>query len=92
MTVRRGDTVKVLKGDDRGKTGRVLSVNPKKQRAVVEGVNLHIRHERPRRAGQKGQKIEVPLPVHLSNLLPTRRQSKAERGPVSSQKEKKAEV
>lgn len=69
MHIRKGDLVKILAGRDRGKTGKVLTVLTKKGRAVVEGRNIFVRHQRPRRTGQKGQKIQVPMPIHLSNLM-----------------------
>ena len=59
----------MLVGRDRAKTGKVLNVSPKSGRATVEGVNIYSRHERPKRQGQKGQKIHVPMPVNISNLM-----------------------
>jgi large subunit ribosomal protein L24 len=73
--IRRDDMVKVISGKDRGKTGRVLSVDPKKQRVFVEGLNIQKRHERPRtvrdtqRAGEIGGVIEAPGPIHISNVM-----------------------
>lgn len=67
--IRKGDTVKILIGKDRGKTGKVIAVSQKNGRATVEGLNLYYRHERPKRAGTKGQKIQFPRPVELSNLM-----------------------
>lgn len=69
MSIRRGDTVKVLAGRDRGKSGKVLAMDKKSNRATVEGLNIYFRHERPKKAGQKGQKIQVPMPVALSDLM-----------------------
>src|SRR3989344_2639721 len=66
--IRKGDTVKILVGKDRTKTGKVLSVNPKTGKTVVEGRNIMVRHERPKKAGQKGQKIQFPAPLNASNL------------------------
>jgi len=70
MNVRKGDTVQVMAGKDRGKTGRVLRVDPKDDRAIVEGVNYVKRHTRA--GGQQQQQggiIEKEAPVHLSNLM-----------------------
>lgn len=68
MKLKKGDQVKILSGKDRGKTGKVLAVSQKSGRVTVEGRNLIIRHERPKKQGQKGQKIQVPMPLHPSNL------------------------
>jgi large subunit ribosomal protein L24 len=71
MKIRRDDTVKVISGKDRGKTGKVLRVEPARQRVVVEGVNVQKRHQRP--TGLTGQAqqagvIEVEGSVHVSNV------------------------
>ena len=71
MKVRRDDTVKVISGKDRGKTGKVLRVDPIRGRVVVEGVNVQKRHQRP--TGLTGQAqqagvIEVEGTVHVSNV------------------------
>jgi large subunit ribosomal protein L24 len=74
MKIRRDDMVKVISGKDRGKTGRVLSVDPRKARVVVEGLNIQKRHTRPRsvRDTQRSQEIggivEAPGPIHVSNV------------------------
>ncbi len=57
MKIKKGDTVKVLSGKDKGKTGKVLRVIPSAHKVVVENVNMHTKFERSRRAGQPGQKI-----------------------------------
>jgi large subunit ribosomal protein L24 len=69
MKVRKGDTVKLLTGKDRGKTGRVVRVLPGDDRVLVEDVALQTKHRRPRKAGEKGQRISVPAPVHASNVM-----------------------
>ena len=53
MKIRRDDQVMIISGKDRGKTGKVLRVDPKKQRVYVDGLNIIKRHERPRRAGAR---------------------------------------
>ena len=68
MHVKKGDTVRIILGKDRGKSGKILSLNIKKNSAVVEGLNLYYRHERPKKSGQKGQKLRLPMPVNMSNL------------------------
>jgi large subunit ribosomal protein L24 len=73
--IRRDDEVVVISGKDRGKTGRVLRVDPRKQRVVVEGLNIVKRHQRPQqvagaqRAEQVGGVIEKEGPIHISNVM-----------------------
>jgi len=69
IKIRKGDTVQVIAGDDRGKVGRVLAVDETKQRVIVENVNFIKRHTKQRTAGQQGGIIEREAPVHLSNVL-----------------------
>jgi large subunit ribosomal protein L24 len=75
MKIRKDDNVKVISGKDRGKTGRVLHVDPKRQRVYVDGVNVQKRHTRPRalrdvqRQQEVGGIIEAPGPVHISNVM-----------------------
>ena len=64
-----GDTVRVMRGEDKGKEGKVLRVFLKKGRATVEGVNIVKRHRRARRPDEQSGIIEMPAPVHLSNLM-----------------------
>ena len=68
--VLKNDTVEVIAGDDRGKTGRVLAVIVEKNRALVEHMNMVKRHTRPTQQNQKGGIVEKEAPLHLSNLLP----------------------
>jgi large subunit ribosomal protein L24 len=68
--VLKNDTVEVMAGDDRGKTGRVLQVIPEKGRVLVEHVNMVKRHTKPRSQNQKGGIIEKEAPIHWSNVLP----------------------
>ncbi len=69
MRIRKGDTVKVLSGKYRGKSGRVLMVNPEKMRVWVEGVNLVKRHSRPTQKNPKGGIVEKEGSLHLSNVM-----------------------
>ena len=69
MKIKKGDKIKILAGKDRGKTGKVLQVFPSANRISVEGLNLLIKHMRPRKQGEKGQRIEFPAPLHLSNVI-----------------------
>jgi len=68
MSVKKGELVKVISGDDRGRTGKVLKVFPKTERIVVEGVNLIKRHTRPTNKNPKGGILEKEAPIHMSNV------------------------
>lgn len=68
LRIKKGDTVKVLSGKDKGKTGKILEVLPVVKKAVVENVNLHTRFERSKKAGQPGKKIVLPAPLSVSKL------------------------
>lgn len=69
MKIKKNDKVTLLAGKDKGKSGKVLQVFPEKQRASVEGLNLLIKHLRPRKEGEKGQRIEFPAPLNISNMM-----------------------
>jgi len=66
--IRKNDTVLIITGKDCGKTGKVIKMFPKENKAIIEGLNLRKKHRRPRRAGEKGQIIEYPAKIHISNL------------------------
>ena len=68
LKIRKGDTVQVIAGDDKGKVGRVLSVDEVKHRVIVEKVNFIKRHTKARKAGSQGGILEREAPVHLSNV------------------------
>jgi large subunit ribosomal protein L24 len=69
LHIRKGDTVKVITGDDKGKTGKVLEVILSKQRAIVEGVNIHTKHEKPSAGKPEGGLKKVESAIHVSNLM-----------------------
>lgn len=68
MKIKTNDTVKIISGASRGKSGKVLQVLPKLRKASVEGINLLIKNIKPRKKGDKGQRINFPSPVNISNL------------------------
>ena len=68
--VRKGDQVMVIAGDDKGKTGEVLRVHPKRRKVLVQGVNRVFRHLRPSRQHPQGGRIQKELPIDISNVLP----------------------
>lgn len=68
MHIKKGDTVVILTGDDKGKTGKVVKALPRENKVIVEGMNTVKKHERSRREGQKGQIVERAMPMHASNV------------------------
>jgi len=68
MKIRKGDTVKVIAGKDKGKTGSVLTVLRDTDQVVIEGINEVKRHQKNRRARSQGQIIEKSMPIHVSNV------------------------
>lgn len=68
--VKKGDTVVVISGKDKAREGKVLRIYPKEGRLLVEGLNLKKRHRRPRKAGEKGSIVELPMPFHLAKVMP----------------------
>lgn len=68
VNIKKGDTVYVLAGDDRGNTGRVLSVDAAKNRAIVEGVNMVTKSTKPNAKHPQGGLIKMEAPVNISNL------------------------
>lgn len=81
MKLRKGDKVQIMKGKDRvrkttkgekttkGNQGKVIAVLPEKARIVVEGLNLRYKHLRPKREGEKGQRVELPTSISVSNVM-----------------------
>ena len=69
LRIRRDDEVVVISGKDRGKTGRILRVDPKKNRVYVEGLNIVKRHQRATGAEAAGGVIEKEGPIHVSNVM-----------------------
>ena len=75
LKIRRDDTVRIIAGKDRGKTGRVLRVDPQRRRVFVEGLNMRKRHQRPQqipgtqRGGEVGGVVESEGPIHVSNVM-----------------------
>ena len=69
MNIKKNDTVVVLSGKDKGKKGKVLSVDPKGDKAVVEKVNVATKHQKPRRQGEEGGIISKETPIYASKLM-----------------------
>lgn len=70
MHVKKGDKVQVIAGKEKGKQGVVTSVLPKKNRVVVEGLNIVKKHQKPTQVSPEGGIIEMEAPIHASNVLP----------------------
>ncbi|CAM5778924.1 MULTISPECIES: 50S ribosomal protein L24 [Brevibacillus] len=68
MHVKKGDTVIVITGKDKGKKGRVLAAYPKKDRVLVEGINLVKKHSRPSQSNPQGGIVTQEAPIHVSNV------------------------
>ena len=69
MKIKKGDTVRVIAGSEKDNEGKVLSVNPKKNTVLVEGVNMVKRHTKPSMANQAGGIIEQEAPIDISNVM-----------------------
>jgi large subunit ribosomal protein L24 len=69
MNIHKNDTVKVIAGNARGKTGKVLKVFPEKERIIVEGVNIIKRHTRPSQKNPQGGIIQREETIHVSNVM-----------------------
>ena len=67
--IKKGDTVVVISGEDKGQKGKVLEVMMGKERAIVEGINMIKKHTKPNAAYPQGGIIEQEAPIHISNLL-----------------------
>ncbi|NCF75122.1 MAG: 50S ribosomal protein L24 [Xanthomonadaceae bacterium] len=69
MKIKKNDKVKIILGKDRGKSGKVLKVAKNFKKVSVEGLNLRIKHMRPKKEGEKGQKIQFSAPMDISNVM-----------------------
>ena len=70
MKIRKGDTVKIISGNDKGKQARVLSVSPESERIVVDGIAMRKKHMRPRKQGQKGEIVQMPGAIAIARAMP----------------------
>ena len=69
MNVKKNDTVLVLSGKDKGKKGKVLSVDPESRKVIVEGVNVASRHQKPRKQGEEGGIIKKEAPMYACKVM-----------------------
>lgn len=70
MHVKKGDKVKVISGKDRGKQGTILEAYPKKERVLVEGINMIKKHAKPSQDNPQGGILNQEAPIHVSNVMP----------------------
>lgn len=68
MNIKKNDKVKILAGKDKGKIGKVLQILKSENKVSIEGLNLLIKHLRPKKSGEKGQRIEFPAFINISNV------------------------
>ncbi len=69
LSITKGDTVRVMRGDDKGKEGKVLRVFPKTGRITVDGINIVTKHKKARRAEEQSERMQMPAPIHHSNVM-----------------------
>jgi large subunit ribosomal protein L24 len=69
MKLKKGDNIIVIAGKDKGKKGKIVSVLVDKNKVIAEGINMTKKHQRPRKSGEKGSKIDIPMPIHISNVM-----------------------
>jgi len=69
MDLKKGDQVRIILGKDRGKKGKIIQVFSKQNLVVVEGLNLHVKHTRPRKEGEKGERVQFSTPLNASNVM-----------------------
>ncbi len=69
MKFKKGDQVKIIAGNEKGKQGKILAVFPVDQAVVVEGVNMKKKHMRPRQQGKKGEMVRIPAPFPASRIM-----------------------
>lgn len=70
MYIKKGDTVEVIAGDDCGRRGRVLSVNPVKGSIIIEGINQAYKHVKPSQSNPQGGRLHIEKAIDISNVLP----------------------
>lgn len=68
MKIRKGDQILVISGKDKGRKGKVIEALSKEARIIIENINLRKKHVRPKKSGEKGQIVELPGPLNVSNV------------------------
>jgi len=98
LNVKKGDTVVVISGKDKGKKGKIMVAQPDDERVIVQGAAMVTRHVKPRKQGQPGGRIEKEGPIHASNVMlvcpkcdkPTRIAHKLKEIEISGEKKQKS--
>jgi len=68
MKLKKGDSVIIIAGKDKGKKGKIARAFPKLGKVIVEGANMSKKHQRPKKSGEKGSMVDVAMPLHASNV------------------------
>jgi len=68
MKIKKNDNVIIITGKDKGKKGKIVTVLIAENKVIVEGINMMKKHQRPKKSGEKGTKIDIPMPIHASNV------------------------
>lgn len=68
MKIKKDDNVLIIVGKDRGRKGKVLKIFPKQNKVIIEGLNIIKKHVRPKKEGEKGQIVDMPRPIDISNV------------------------
>ena len=68
MKIKKGDNVKVIAGKDKGRSGKIVRVLVRKNKVIIEGLNMMKKHQRPRKSGEKGSTINMAMPIDASNV------------------------
>ena len=68
LKVKKGDTVKILSGNDKGKTGEVIEIMPTSEKIMVKGINIRKKHVKPRKQGEEGGIIQLECAIHISKV------------------------
>lgn len=84
--VKKGDEVVILTGRDKGKKGTILEVLPKKQRVVVDGINIVKKHQKPKPPAEEGGIKEIPASIHASNVKKVEKPEKATKKKTQAKK------
>ena len=69
MNIHKGDTVKIISGKDRGKTGKILKALPERKAVLIEGINTYKKHRRPKKQGEKGEVVTVIRPMKAAKVM-----------------------
>ncbi|MEK9182544.1 MAG: 50S ribosomal protein L24 [Patescibacteria group bacterium] len=68
MKIKKGDSVTIITGKDKGKKGKIIRVLTAQNKVIVEGLNMMKKHQRPRKSNEKGSMINIAMPIHASNV------------------------